>query len=129
MWCGSRDSRVYLRCSSSWCFTSVALARSRWVWQKQHTNGGREEEKKRQNKINFWFLFIIFSLLFLLRCGGAHPWNLVLKLTTKTIMDPLIGFLDCVLVSFLFIILSREGRKKKLFVFPSGECSMILTFR
>lgn len=106
------------------------------LWQKQQTNA------EKRNEINFWFLFIIFS------CFLAAPLTHEISgrieaqrvyeaeiyvFTTKTIMDPLIGFLDCVLVSSYFFRTPRTRRRYEFRVRCRcpfmGECSMILTFR
>lgn len=86
------------------------------LWQEQQTIGsgsGRGRgwpPPKERNEINFWFLFIIFSCFLAApltheisgRIEAQRIYEKIYVFTTKTIMDPLIGFLDCVLVSSYF---------------------------
>lgn len=97
-------------------------------WDESLTKTTNERTNERKIKLIFDFCLLFFlRRCFLARCSPmksqpeSSSWASLderKKFTTKTIMDPLIGFLDCVLVSFYlyffkkihFVSLTRESR-------------------
>lgn len=106
---GSRENLVAV-------YWTISLPSSRSVSDKNNKRISWER-KKNENKINFWFLFIILELFGAVSSMLTHEIPTASTkeaemkkrkekkcFTTKTIMDPLIGFLDSVLVSLFYFL-------------------------